>query len=64
MGLFWRLENALLSVLQQVWVLQDGQPTAVAVEPGATDGRMTEVRSSALQPGMAVIVVQAREAKR
>jgi HlyD family secretion protein len=45
---------------QQVWVLRDGQPVAVAVEPGATDGRMTEVASAALQPGMDVIVDQAR----
>jgi HlyD family secretion protein len=49
---------------QQVWVLQDGQPVPVAVTPAATDGRMTEVESAALQPGMAVIVDQARGAAR
>lgn len=43
---------------RQVWVLQDGQPRAVAVTPGPSDGRMTEVSSSELQPGMAVIVGQ------
>jgi multidrug efflux pump subunit AcrA (membrane-fusion protein) len=30
----------------------------VAVTPGATDGRMTEVTGGALQPGMAVVVGQ------
>ncbi|MBL8347709.1 MAG: efflux RND transporter periplasmic adaptor subunit [Rubrivivax sp.] len=44
---------------RQVWVLKDGQPQAVPVTPGVSDGRMTEVNSEALQPGMAVIVDQA-----
>jgi HlyD family secretion protein len=43
---------------RQVWVLADGQPRAVAVVPGSSDGRLTEVTSSELQPGMAVIVGQ------
>ncbi|OJX29410.1 MAG: efflux transporter periplasmic adaptor subunit [Burkholderiales bacterium 68-12] len=43
---------------KQIWVLQDGQPQAVAVEVGISDGRMTEVRSERLQPGMAVITDQ------
>jgi len=43
--------------VRQVWVLgDDGQPREVAVSPGASDGRMTEVASDALQAGMAVIV--------
>jgi HlyD family secretion protein len=43
--------------VRQVWVLgDDGQPRAVAVTPGASDGRMTEVASDALQAGMAVVV--------
>lgn len=45
---------------RQVWVLRDGQPQAVAVQPGASDGRMTEVSAEGLDPGMAVIVDQAR----
>jgi len=44
---------------RQVWVLQDGQPVAVPVLPGVSDGRMTEVESTVLQPGMAVITGQA-----
>lgn len=44
---------------RQVWVLKDGQPQAVPVTPGVSDGRLTEVTSDALQPGMAVIVDQA-----
>jgi len=43
---------------RQIWVLQNGQPQAVLVTPGASDGRMTEVTSDHLQPGMAVIVDQ------
>ena len=41
-----------------VWVLRDGAPVAVAVTPGISDGRMTEVSSTELQPGMPVITDQ------
>ena len=44
--------------VRQVWVLADGQPRAVPVTPGFSDGRMTEVTSEQLQPGAAVIVGQ------
>jgi HlyD family secretion protein len=47
-----------LAQVRQVWVLQDGQPRAVPVTPGVSDGRMTEVTGDQLQPGMAVIVGQ------
>jgi HlyD family secretion protein len=43
---------------KQVWVLQDGKPQAMAVQVGISDGRMTEVGSEQLQPGMAVITDQ------
>jgi HlyD family secretion protein len=43
---------------RQVWVMEPDGPRAVAVTPGATDGRLTEVTGSALQPGMAVVVGQ------
>jgi HlyD family secretion protein len=49
---------------RQVWVLADGQPRALPVTPGPSDGRMTEVTSSELQPGMAVIVGQSSAVKR
>jgi HlyD family secretion protein len=39
-------------------VLRDGQATAIPVTTGLTDGRVTEVRSDQLQPGMAVITDQ------
>ncbi|HZW14099.1 MAG TPA: efflux RND transporter periplasmic adaptor subunit [Noviherbaspirillum sp.] len=40
---------------QQVWVLRNGQPIAVAVTVGASDGRLTEVLTGDLQPGTEVI---------
>jgi HlyD family secretion protein len=40
---------------QRVFVLRDGQPVAVPVTVGPTDGRLTEVTGGELQPGMAVI---------
>jgi HlyD family secretion protein len=45
-----------IAQVRQVWVLDGGQPRAVPVTPGVTDGRMTEVASDALRPGMALIV--------
>jgi len=46
--------NAAAGV-QRVWILRDGQPAAVPVKTGATDGRMTQIVEADLQPGMAVI---------
>lgn len=43
---------------REVWVLEGGQPRAVAVTPGASDGRMTEVSGDALKEGLALIVSQ------
>jgi len=45
---------------RHVWILRDGQPMRIAVEPGVSDGKMTEIESTAqgLQPGMQVIVDQ------
>jgi HlyD family secretion protein len=53
-----RRAGTTTSAARQVWVLQDGSPTPVAVQPGMSDGRMTEVQSESLVPGMAVIVEQ------
>lgn len=47
-----------IAQVRQVWVLDEGQPRAVPVTPGVTDGRLTEVTSDVLRPGMAVIVGQ------
>lgn len=43
---------------RQVWVLKDGSAVAVAVTPGISDGRMTEITGGDLQAGMAVITDQ------
>ncbi|KAA3651018.1 MAG: efflux RND transporter periplasmic adaptor subunit [Proteobacteria bacterium] len=40
---------------RQLWVLRDGQPVAVTVKTGATNGRMTEIVSGELRAGTAVI---------
>jgi len=39
-------------------VLKDGSAVAVAVTPGISDGRMTEITGGDLQAGMAVITDQ------
>lgn len=44
---------------RQVWVLENGRPVAVGVLPGVSDGRMTEVTDTKLQPGTPVITGQA-----
>jgi HlyD family secretion protein len=40
---------------QTLWVLRDGKPAALRVSVGASNGRMTEVTSGNLEPGMKVI---------
>jgi HlyD family secretion protein len=44
--------------VKQVWLLRDGQPTAVAVTVGATDGRRTEISGAGVAEGDAVITDQ------
>ena len=39
----------------QVWVLDNGQPKAIAVKTGASNGRQTEITGGELKAGMAVI---------
>ncbi|MFO1421821.1 MAG: efflux RND transporter periplasmic adaptor subunit [Candidatus Competibacteraceae bacterium] len=41
--------------VRQIWVLRDGQPVAVPVTVGSSDGRMTEVTGEGLEPGLPVI---------
>ncbi|MBC7994780.1 MAG: efflux RND transporter periplasmic adaptor subunit [Rhizobacter sp.] len=50
--------NGSTAGARQVWVLRDGAPVAVAVAPGISDGRMTEVSAGDLQEGMLVITGQ------
>ena len=42
--------------LQHVWTLRDGKLLAIAVSIGATDGRMTEVKSSDIEPGIPLVI--------
>ena len=46
---------------QRVWVLRNGQPVAVPVNVGATDGIMTEVKIGDIEPGMPLVVDTVRE---
>jgi HlyD family secretion protein len=48
---------------KQLWVLQDGKPTALRVTTGITDGRMTEVSGEGVQEGLQVITEQRAVAK-
>ena len=43
---------------RQIWVLKDGQAVAMAVTPGISDGRLTEVSGPELKEGLAVITDQ------
>lgn len=43
---------------RQIWVLRDGQPQAMPVQAGISDGRMTEVSGEGLSEGLAVITEQ------
>ena len=51
-----RRSNTARNNGQQVWVLRDGEPEAVAVKTGASDGRLTELRSDDIAPGQQVII--------
>ena len=50
--------GASTAAAKQVWVLRDGVAVAVAVTPGISDGRMTEITAGDLQAGMLVITDQ------
>jgi HlyD family secretion protein len=46
---------------QHVWTLRDGQLIAIAIITGVTDGKMTEVVSGDIEPGMELVVDTMRE---
>jgi len=48
---------------QRVWTLRDGQPVAITIQVGATDGQMTQVLSGDVQPGMALLTDVTRTTK-
>ena len=41
---------------KKVWVLRAGQPVAVPITTGATDGILTEVTGGEIEPGMVLVV--------
>lgn len=49
---------------RKIWVLDNGEPAAVPIATGATDGRNTEVKSGGLKVGQAVVIDQLAAAKR
>jgi HlyD family secretion protein len=51
-------DDASTAQARQVWVLQQDKAVAVAVIPGISDGRMTEITSGGLQVSMQVITGQ------
>jgi HlyD family secretion protein len=50
--------GASTAAARHVWVLRDGTPVMLAVTPGISDGRMTEIVGGDLQAGMLVITDQ------
>jgi len=46
---------------QRVWTLRDGQLIAIAIMTGVTDGKMTELVSGDIEPGMELVVDTMRE---
>jgi HlyD family secretion protein len=41
---------------QRVWTLRDGEPVAIPITTGATNGVLSEVIDGAVEPGMALLV--------
>ncbi|MDZ7583847.1 MAG: efflux RND transporter periplasmic adaptor subunit [Thiobacillus sp.] len=50
-----KIQETARSGTQRVWVLRDGQPVAIEVRAGATNGRVTEIMGGELKAGMQVI---------
>ncbi|KAB2930434.1 MAG: efflux RND transporter periplasmic adaptor subunit [Candidatus Contendobacter sp.] len=51
------------SAVRQIWVLRDGQPVAMSVTIGSSDGRMTEVTGEGLALGLPVITASSGTAR-
>jgi len=47
----------------RVWVVRDGKPSPIPVTTGATDGKLTEIRSGQVTPGTQLIVEVLKEGK-
>lgn len=48
---------------QQVWTLRGGEPVAIPVVVGATDGRVTQIVAGEVQPGLEILTDTLRAAK-
>jgi HlyD family secretion protein len=46
----------------QIWILRDGEPTAIPVQLGLDDGACTEVVKGDLEPGDEAIVGEGKDA--
>ena len=52
-----RRENSTADIRQKrVWTLEEGQPVAIPITTGSTDGEMTEVVAGDIEPGMTLLV--------
>jgi len=47
----------------RVWVVREGRPSPISVAVGATDGKLTEIRSGQVTQGMPLIVEALKEGK-
>ncbi|HUV49599.1 MAG TPA: efflux RND transporter periplasmic adaptor subunit [Anaerolineae bacterium] len=54
-------KNDIVDNKQRVWTLRDGQLIAIGIMTGVTDGKMTEVISGDIEPGMELVVDTMRE---
>jgi HlyD family secretion protein len=46
-----------------VWVVRDGKPQPIQVTLGPTDGKLTEIKSGQVTPGMPLIVEASKAGK-
>jgi HlyD family secretion protein len=47
----------------RVWIVRDGSPSPISVTVGASDGKLTEIRSGQVTPGTPLIVEALKEGK-
>jgi HlyD family secretion protein len=47
----------------RVWIVRNGKPSPISVTAGSTDGKLTEIRSGQVKPGMPLIVEVLKEGK-
>ena len=58
-----KAESSAALTNPQVWVVRDGKPSPIPVTVGATDGKVTEIRSAQVTLGMPLIVEALKEGK-